>query len=177
MTGSPATKSKLEMSIEIGASADHLWNILGNGFGEVAEITTVLNASHLEGPLGTGGTRVCINPQNQRIAEQLTTFDPDTHTLAYDGIDGFPSWVRTAGNHWQIKETGPNSARFTIKPTLTVAWWISPVLPLMLMGVRPILRKFMNEVKYFAEHGTPHPKVVQRRAKLAAKATAQAQRS
>lgn len=176
MTNNATRKSGLEMTIEIDSSADHLWEILGKGFGDVANITTVLNASHLDGALTVGGNRVCITPQNQRITERLTVFDPAARVLAYDGVDGFPSWVKKAGNHWEISENGSNATRFTITPSLEVVWWIKPVLPLMLVGVRRILRQFLAEVKYFAETGQHHPKVVRAHAKGAAKASKDALR-
>lgn len=166
--------SSLTTSIDIEASAAQVWDVVGNGFGKVAEITSVLNASHLDGPLEVGSARVCINAQNQRISERLTQFDPAQRVLAYDGDDGFPSWITKASNHWEVKALGPNAARLTLSPDIDVKWWIKPILPLMGFGVRKILDTFLREVKHYCETGNRHPNVVKHHAKLAAKSEAQA---
>lgn len=163
------SKSGIEVSIDIDVSALRLWDVVGTNFGEVAEITSVLNASHLEGKLEVGGARVCINPQNQRIVEQLTVFDPVKRRLSYDGVDGFPSWITKAANHWAVEDAGENKSRFVIRPDIQVRWYFKPVWPLMRLGVRAILNKFAQEVKYYAETGQRHPRVVKHHAKLAAR--------
>lgn len=163
------SKSGIEISIDVDVSAERLWDVVGNNFGEVAEITSVLNASHLEGKLEVGGARVCINPQNQRIVEKLTVFDPTTYRLAYDGVDGFPSWVTKASNHWVVEDSDESKSRLIMQPDIQLRWYFKPIWPLMRLGVRAIIKKFAEEVKYYAETGKRHPRVVKHHAKLAAR--------
>ncbi|MBX2800856.1 MAG: SRPBCC family protein, partial [Myxococcales bacterium] len=71
---------EMRRTIEMEASADQAWQVLGERFGDIAQWSSTLATSSLQGTLGVGATRVCQGtgfgpfPPGE-VTEELVEFD------------------------------------------------------------------------------------------------------
>ena len=79
-------------------------------------------ASGLNHSKGYGAPTIIEAPSNNRacdlpsgkIKEVIRTFDPQNYELEYEVIEGFPFFVDTAINNWQLNEIGSDTTRVNI---------------------------------------------------------------
>jgi len=156
---------KLQMELELRASAERAWQILGEGFGNICEWTSSLSSSVLEGELREGGIRCCVSSQSfgpfkaGTVKERLVEFDPSTMTYAYEAFEGLPGFVKRAGNRWSIEKIDEQRCIVRSDATLELKGMLKIFAPFMKMFMRKDLEKFVEEMRYRIEQDTPHPNV------------------
>lgn len=149
--------------IEIDASADEAWQVLGEQFGDIAEWSATLATSHLVGDLGVGATRSCegtgFGPFPPGVVtEKLTLFDRQARALTYEANTGLPPFVLTAMNRWTIESLGPERCRVHSHATVQLAWWARPLGFLMPWMMRGDMDRFSEEMRHRIERGVAHPR-------------------
>lgn len=91
----------------INVPIDSLWAILRE-FDKVSEWTSTLDHSEGYGEAKFEGTtcneRVCES-NNTKLVEELIMFNNDKKELAYELIEGAPSFVKFAQNHWKVMKS------------------------------------------------------------------------
>lgn len=156
--GKPMTKSA---SIEIDVPAAVAWQAVGEEFGKTAEWTSELRGSYLDSDeVGVGVSRVCQRGK-ETLVETLTKYDPDTMTYTYE-LQNPGNGVKSAVNSWTVEPLGENRCRVTTTPTIQLGWWLKPMMALFIGSV---LKKVLEELKYWVETGTVHPRKAKHTAK------------
>lgn len=158
---------KISREITVGVSADKAWELIGENFGNVGDFSSLLHSSHLEGELDVGAKRVCDLGKKENAVETIIHFDRQARVLTYLLTKGLPPFMTRVQNHWEVIEKGPNNAVLRTSPTMDIKWWGLPLVPLMRVGVGPVLNKFLMEAKHLLETGALHPRVKKQKAKLA----------
>lgn len=156
---------ELRNEIMIEAPAERVWHALGERFIHVSEWAAPITASCPVGTAepGVGVTRSCdiapFGPVRAGVVkERLTRFDREAMALAYEALEGMPSFVGQAVNRWSVARVDDRRSRLRIHATLTLRG------PMALLGC--IIKwqlarggaKVAEELKYFVENGTPHPR-------------------
>jgi len=145
------------MQIEIDAPARAAWVVLGEQFGQVAQWTSTLDQSWLEGELGPGATRVCRSSQSfgpfppSTVTERLLQYDPAAMELRYEATQGIPAVFREATNHWRVEAMGDARCRVVSTARVRLAWWALPLAPLMRVMMKAPMRAFELEVRRAVE--------------------------
>ena len=156
---------ELRNQIYIDASADQVWEALGERFMMVSEWAAPITSSCPvdQRTPGIGVTRSCtiaaFGPVEPGIVkERLTKFDRERMVFEYEAIEGMPRFVEHAVNRWGIVSV--NDARSIVRIHATVR----------LRGIARVFswlfeRQFQSggarvaeELKYFVERGEPHPR-------------------
>ena len=99
---------KIQRTITLDASSEHVWHILANRFHDVGEWATIINVSErLKTQTGGAGVadRVCDTPDGI-FKEQVTSFDEQARTFSYVAYEGLPGFVRKGGNTWGVRAVG-----------------------------------------------------------------------
>ncbi|MBL4788427.1 MAG: SRPBCC family protein [Kordiimonadaceae bacterium] len=143
--------------IELDIPAERAWVAVGEKFGDTGLWTSFLDSSYMEGEVGVGGQRVCVQGK-KKLTEHLTKYDPQTMTLEYELIGGRPAIVKFAGNRWTVVPLGSQRSKLTMSPTSQLRWWALPLAPVMSLVLRAILPKVLEEFKCWAETGELHPR-------------------
>ncbi len=147
----------------IHVSADSLWNIVKQ-FDNVGVFLSGID--HAEGrgrPEFEGATcseRTCyVNLKGySEVHEKLTLFNEKTKELAYEFTGGGPGFLLFAGNHWTIKETGPNQCKLEMNATMHLKKFAGTLFGGKLRKtIERELPKSMNEIKTYAETGEVSP--------------------
>lgn len=156
---------KMKAEIVVEASAVEAWRVLGEGFGDVGELLTMLDRTTLDGELGVGAVRTVYFEGAKSVTETLTVFDREAMALEYVSEDNQPPGIKRGRNHWTVEALGAERARIQSEITIDLSWWAWPLGPLMRLAMRSIIKKLSEELKYAVEEGVPHPrKVAQRQA-------------
>jgi len=153
----------LETKIDIDAPADAAWEVLGERFGEIAEWTSSITVSSLNGELQVGGTRTCENSRGFGpfkpgiIEERLVIFDRSSMTFEYEGISGLPGMLRKAGNHWTVQEVDEDHCVVRSEAHIELKGFIRVFAPFMRLAMKSAVRKFTEELRFRVSNGYPHP--------------------
>ena len=152
--------------VEVAASAERAWEVLGDGFGQFHQWSTALVSSTLKGQLGTGASRVCrvraFGPFPAAvIEEQLTEFNPDQKRYTYVARSGMPAMFKSAQNTWTIEAIDASHCVIHTHAVVKLSVWMWPLGWLFPLLLKRDFKKFSEEMKFYIEHQKIHPRKAQ----------------
>lgn len=149
-------------------SISEVWQILGDEYADAHKWASGLYHSQGVGqPQHTGATcnkRSC-DTSSGKIKEEIRVFDPVNYVLAYEVIEGFPSFVDTAVNRWSLHPQGEKTLikmHLTMKTKGILGLFMGPMMKLQL---NKVTRHAVADLKYYVEHGKPSPQKAKELAK------------
>ncbi|MFK8185406.1 MAG: SRPBCC family protein [Phormidesmis sp.] len=166
---------EIQQEFSINASCDHVWDILGNQYAQVDNWASSVYASHQHSfgsilPDAPCAGRICETSLG-KFQETITHYDEQRRQVAYTAIgEKIPFFVKHLTNHWTVNAFENQTA------TVTMCLKVS-ILPIFNVVMGPIMRRQMEatvktvveDLIYFAETDTPHPRKgdIQHRLKVA----------
>ncbi|NRB00574.1 MAG: SRPBCC family protein [Rhodobacteraceae bacterium] len=112
-----------------------MWEVMAEQFADIADWSSNVVDSSLDGPLAVGATRTCkLAPTPaglDQIEELITNFDRGRKTFAFDIVSGLPGMMKGVSSAWKIEAVGPNRTRATNTLTINVKWYMTPMLPVI----------------------------------------------
>ena len=153
----------LRAEVVIDAPAAAAWAVLGERFGQIGEWAAPITSSGVDGELTVGAIRTCqfsgFGPFKPGvIRERLIEFDTPSMTLAYESVEGMPSFVKSARNRWTVE---PRSAASCVVRTHATLELRGPLRLLQFVVARRLQAdgaRVLDELRYQVEHGRPHPR-------------------
>ncbi len=153
----------LRAEVVIDAPAAAAWAVLGERFGQIGEWAAPITSSSVDGELTVGAIRTCqfsgFGPfKPGAIRERLFEFDPRAMTLAYESVEGMPSFVKMARNRWTVE---PRSAASCLVRTHATLELQGPLRLLQFVVARRLQAdgaRVLDELRYQVEYGRPHPR-------------------
>ncbi|MEY5049796.1 MAG: hypothetical protein RLZZ175_3155 [Bacteroidota bacterium] len=128
--------------------ASEVWNVLGEGFGNVMWINGVKSCK-FDGDLKIGNARVVEMTGMGTVTERLELFNPQSHTIRYSVEGGLPI-IKNASNHWTIEKIDDQNCIITCQSNLKVkafVFFLSPLLRfLMASTVKGLIEMLEKEV-------------------------------
>ena len=164
---------KKEIIIEQPIS--QVWEVLGNQFGDAYKWASGLNHSKSFGTpqieAAHCNNRACELPTGN-IKEVLRKFDPENFILEYEVIEGFPFFVDTAINNWQLSSIGSNKTKVNMHLVVKTKGFVGAVMgPMMKLQLNKQIATIPQDLKHYVETGKPSPhkaKELQKQRKKAA---------
>ena len=149
--------------IIINKPIEAAWEILGNQFGEAYKWARGLKHSNAYGqPVLAGAScnnRACDTTQG-KIKEVIRNFDPDNYRLSYEVIEGFPFFVESGVNNWQLIPQG-KMTQVKMHLVIKTKGLMGAILgPLMKMQMNKLTTYAIEDFKHFVETGNPSPEKV-----------------
>jgi hypothetical protein len=177
---------ELSVDLVIAAPADQVWNVIGPGFDRIGEWATAIPASTAvpihrsePGPPAAAAARaapvagrVCRTGIRlvPKITETLIVYDDAHRTLTYQA-SGMPTFVTLARNTWTVIPLDPGRclvrlrARFDTRgPLGLLGRWA------ILTQTRRTSRHLADDLRHYAETGTPSPRKQRQQQRAAAAA-------
>ncbi len=152
---------KIATDIVIDKPIAAVWDVVGTQFGSAhlwasALIHTEGNGSKISDQVCEG--RTCDIQGMGRIREKLLEFDPRGYALSYEVVEGFPFFVERGVNRWHLVAEG-NRTHLYINAKIATKGLIGAIMrPMMKMQMSGLMRKTLEDLKYYAENGVPHPR-------------------
>lgn len=146
--------------VTINASAEKLWRILGEDYDKVGEWTSEVPISSPNPDLPAGQGRVCTTDGFGDAKETITEFDEQRRALSYVAeIEKMPFFVKQMGNSWRVEPKGNNRAVVHMHMQ-------GKLLPIFAQLMGPVMKRklaksadtLLEELKYYAENDTIHPR-------------------
>lgn len=142
----------------INVSADSLWSIIRQ-FNDVAiwssnmDKITLYGEPEFEGASCNG--RTCESSGVYGIVkEKMILFNDKTRELAYESVEGGPSFLLYGQNHWTVVEIGPNQSTLTLDFEMHLkrfsGFFLSGIIKNSIAKQMP---HFFNDLKVYAETG------------------------
>ena len=149
---------KLSGEVTIEASADRVWEILGHQFANIGEWATPIDDSRpAVEPTEALPGRVCQTGMRAfpAVTERIVAIDESSRTLSYEAT-GLPDFLGEARNTWRVSPMGQQRARARFDGVLETRGVAGLLLALPLrLRMRRETRLVLDDLKHYAEHGTP----------------------
>ena len=159
---------KLVVETKINASATKAWEVVGEGFADIASWSCGLAQSSLDGELKSGAIRTCVSAASfgpfeaGTVQEQLTEFDSGRKTFSYQAISGLPGFISKAQNQWSVLSRSDKSCVIRFDAEIQFRGFFRPfgiiLAPIMKLMMKSDLAKMQEEMIFRIENGKPHPR-------------------
>ena len=157
---------QLHDQITINAPANTVWHLLAHDFANIGQWASSIPTSKanrtLPVPAGAGvGGRVCSTtvPGFGDVEESMTSYDEGSMRFAYQATQGRPWFLKHAENHWSVRSLGPQTSLVETRAEIAINTFPGVFLaPLFRLQMARIGAQTLEELKYYVEHGQPHPR-------------------
>lgn len=149
------------MDEEIEATADEVWFVLGERWGDLGWSRDILRSTVDRESVEAGAVRAChIAPsplaKTDVIHETLLTFDRDARTLSYEAT-GLAGFLERAENRWSVTPLENGRCRVQSHATLEVTGFGRLLTPLLGWMLRRMGRQFLEDLTRQVEHNRRSP--------------------
>ncbi len=163
----------IKKEIIVHQPIDKVWEVLGDQYGQAYKWASGLDHSEALGRAKIQGApcsqRSCQTNFGQ-ITEAVRKYDPSSHELEYEVIKGFPGFIDTATNNWQLQSAGQSTKVF-IDFNMTTKGFLGLFMgPLMKMQMNKVIANVLDDFKQYIETGKPSNRKAKEMAKLLKKA-------
>lgn len=157
-------KVSAQKELVINKNIDDVWEIMGTQFDQVHLWSTNFKESK-----AGGSAKFSSIPYSERITrtdrgetiQELDSFDPTTHTLTYHITKGAPGIAKYASAVWSLKSSGENETTVILAFKMeTKGFFGFMMMPLIKKGMGKSALEIAEDLKHYAENGTPHPRKV-----------------
>ena len=131
--------------VELDASATAAWAVFGEQFADWSLWADGITASSLDRPVAQGAMRTNETTSLGRVTQELTEFDRAGRALTYEMREGMPGLFKGIANRWTIEPLGANRCRINGEATFGLAWWATPLKPLLRKKMTGALEGFAND--------------------------------
>ena len=155
---------QIRQQLTVNTSADKVWDILGPQYEYVSEW---ISAVHMSQRRDNGAVphnapcsgRVCETDLGP-FKETIIRYDERNRSIAYSAQgDKMPFFVKQLSNSWKVTPLDSNCARVDMCAEISILPVFNLVMgPMMRLQMGGILKNAVEELKYFAENGVPHPR-------------------
>ncbi|MBT5855186.1 hypothetical protein HOH87_00950 [bacterium] len=148
----------------INKDIESVWNVMGTQFADVHLWSSNFQDSKPGGTQKFEGlaysSRVTLTGRGETIQE-LDSFDATNHRFSYHISKGIPSIVKTAVGIWALEPIGDIQSKlvleFQMEPNGLLGTLLTPVIK---KKFGKVASDIAEELKYYVENGTPHPRKV-----------------
>jgi hypothetical protein len=135
-----------------------VWEILGHRFADIGQWATAIDDSHpTVDPTESLPGRVCQTGMRAfpAVTERIVAFDETNRTLTYEAT-GLPALLGEARNTWRVSPIGEQRAHARFDGVLETRGVVGLLIALPLrLRMRRETRTVLDDLKHYAEHGTP----------------------
>lgn len=152
---------KVEKTIDINASREAIWDVIGTRFADAHEWASPVDRSSSS----AGAHAIAGAPTNGRtcetsigmIRENLLTYDEDAKQLSYEAFsDQLPSFVKGLVAIWRLSDGPGNTSRVHMTLNVDIAPPFNVLMGLMMkLKMGGIAMTTIKDLKHYVETGEP----------------------
>ena len=151
---------EIKVKVTINKSANDVWEVMGNQFGHAHVWSSNFITSKPGGEAKFDGLDYSLRDtttERGNTIQELTAFDPASHSLAYEITAGAPEIAKRAASKWYIVEEGGQSVVHMDSIMEAKMPLPEEMQAKLQMGLTASFQQLADELKYYVENGTPHP--------------------
>src|SRR3954466_5103959 len=98
---------EIRVAVSVRVPAERAWALVGESFADIGTWAAPIVSSTMDVPAAPGSVRTChirgFGPVAPGVVkERLTRFDRAGRSLAYEWVEGRPSFIVHALNRWSV---------------------------------------------------------------------------
>ena len=151
--------------ITIDKPVEEVWEVLGNQFGEVSNWASIISDSKVYGESKVNGVDFSIRETNTSkgiTKQEITSFNPENHSLSYKSISGTPPIIKEVRANWSLTNKGSNTTSLVMDFTADMKGLGFILAPLVKKKLGKIGDDLLEELKYYVENGKQHPRKIEK---------------
>jgi hypothetical protein len=154
----------VKQELTINANIDSTWQVMGTEFSEVDIWCANFIKSEAGGSEKFNGIdyskRITLTTKGENTQE-LDDFDPINYILKYHISEGKPGIAKEASALWSLVDLGLNKTKVVLEFKLVTKGWIGLLMSgKVRSGINSTSAKIAEELKYYMENGTAHPRKI-----------------
>ena len=155
---------QIKRQVTINAAVESVWEVIGPQYAQVEKWISSVHVSNAR----SSGTVLHQAPCSGRVCETdlgpfketLTCYDEDNRILAYSAEGAkMPFFVKHMSNTWRVTPLSNSLSKVEMSMEVSmmpVFGWVMG--PMMRMRLGQIGTEAVEDLKYFIEQGSPHPR-------------------
>lgn len=150
----------------VDVPAAQAWHVLAHQFDQIGQWTSLIPQSQpvsdIPPPDGAlVGGRVCSPAVAgfRAVQERFTSYDEAGMRFSYAATAGLPWVITRAENNWSVRALTPNRSLVETRAEVALRPFLGLLLrPLLRLQLQRVADRVAEELKYYLEHGEPHPR-------------------
>ena len=151
---------KIIKELTITKPIDRVWEILGKQFGKIDNWASLILHSEVSENTNKPGVIRSTQTTGGPTKQELTTFNPEQHSLSYKAIAGTPFFAKSVNAKWSLFKTGENSTQLTLDFEIKFKGIGGILTPIVKKKLGKVGDQLLEELKYYVENGKPHPRKI-----------------
>ena len=157
-TATGTSALSIRQSVEVAASPDRVWQVLGRDFGGLDKWASLVPHASLT-QLPSGATQRQCSTAIGEFKETVTKYDETKRRLAYRVDAGTPPVVSEMANAWQVAAVDGGRSRVEMELTVQLVDGApAAAAEGMKANFGTVTRQLTEELKHYVETGRPHPR-------------------
>lgn len=155
----------IKVELTISKSIQEIWEVMGNQYAYADKWSSNFKTSMPGGEAKFKGLEYSLRDTTTdrgNTVQELTAFDSDKYTLSYVITQGAPEIAKMAGAQWSLVSQSENltmlSMDFIMEPKMTLNTEMETKIR---MGLTSSVEELAEELKYYMETGTAHPRKIE----------------
>lgn len=159
----------IKKELAISKSIEEVWEVLGNQFGEISVWSSLIKESKVYGDSKLEGLNYSIRETNttQGITKQeMTSFNKEQYSLSYKALSGTPFFIKSVNAKWSLSKLNDDNTQINMNVDVQTKGIMAAILnPVAKMKLGKLGDELMDDLKYYLENGSPHPRKTQSNSK------------
>ena len=154
---------RIVKELTIQKPVEEVWEVLGNQFGGIDKWASLVSHSEVSGPSKMAGVNYSVRSTQTPAGlgqQELTSFNPTKHSLAYKSLSGTPAIIKQVNAEWTLKEEGSNQTRLTLDFRAQMKGIGHVIVPIAKMKLGKVGDELLDDFKYYVENGKPSARKV-----------------
>ena len=150
---------EIKREITIKSGVDNAWDVLGNQFGEMDKWATFVQKSEVSGYSELPGLSYSIRSletANGPTKQRIISFNPENHSLSYEGIQGVPFFLNNPIAIWALTQVDDSNVKLELSFSAETKGIVGAILgPIVKMKFGKIGDELLDDFKQYVETGKP----------------------
>ena len=135
--------------------------VLRNQFAAIDKWSSLITKSEVSGEPEIPGVTFSIRSTETTggpTKQQLTSFNPEQHSLSYKAIAGTPGFFKSVNAQWILSTSENNNTKLVLDFEVQFKGIGFILTPIVKMKLGKVGDELLDDFKYYVENGKPHPR-------------------
>lgn len=152
---------KIIKKLVINKPIEDTWEVLGNQFADVDKWASLILRSEVSGKATIPGVSFSVRSTETTggpTKQELTSFNPEQHSLSYKAIAGTPFFFKAVRAAWSLTKNQNNTTDLLLDFEVDFKGIGGILAPIVKKKLGKVGDELLEDFKFYVENGKPHPR-------------------
>jgi hypothetical protein len=149
---------KIIKELKIDKPNKDVWEVLGNQFGAIDKWASLIKHSEVSDPMLSPGVVRSTETTGGPTKQEITAFNSEQYLLSYKAIAGTPFFAKSINAKWSLTKNQDASTKLILDFEIKFKGIGGILSPIVKKKLGKVGDELLEELKYYVENGTPHPR-------------------